>query len=114
MWMNNRLGKRVSDISPKFLPLLQKRDSSSEIFISRLSFYTTQDELKKAFSPFGNIKEARLIMDSSRSRPKGYAFVKYSSEEEAEKAVKSMNGRIYGGRLIFVELKKSEPAEGTS
>jgi len=37
---------------------------------------------------------------------KGFGFVKYSSQAEAEKAVKAMDGRILRGRLIFVEMAK--------
>uniref|UniRef100_A0ACD5WX64 Uncharacterized protein n=1 Tax=Avena sativa TaxID=4498 RepID=A0ACD5WX64_AVESA len=79
---------------------------STEIFVSRLSFYTTEEELKNIFSPFGAIKEARLVRDNQTGRPKGFGFVKYSSEAEAQKAVKAMDGRIIRGRLIFAEIAK--------
>ncbi|KAG0498691.1 hypothetical protein HPP92_003382 [Vanilla planifolia] len=83
-----------------------KRDFCSEIFISRLSFYTTVEELVDKFSAFGTIRDARIIRDPRTNRPKGYSFVKYESEAEAQKAVNAMDGRIFGGRLIFVEIAK--------
>uniref|UniRef100_A0ACD5Y5S3 Uncharacterized protein n=1 Tax=Avena sativa TaxID=4498 RepID=A0ACD5Y5S3_AVESA len=114
---------------------------STEIFVSRLSFYTTDEEFKNTFSPFGAIEEGdlcfsgtissclpqgnwflgnmlsrfsfcilsiivRLMRDNQTGRPKGFGFVKYSSQEAAEKAVKAMDGRIIRGRLIFVETAK--------
>lgn len=79
---------------------------STEIFVSRLSFYTTEEEFKKVFSPFGAIEEARLVRDNQTGRLKGFGFVRYSSEEEAQKAVKAMDGRILRGRLIFAEMAK--------
>ncbi|XP_052159883.1 glycine-rich RNA-binding protein 4, mitochondrial-like isoform X1 [Oryza glaberrima] len=79
---------------------------STEIFVSRLSFYTTEEELKNVFSPFGAVEEARLVRDNQTGRPKGFGFVKYSSQADAEKAVKAMDGRIIRGRLIFVEIAK--------
>ncbi|XP_022843913.1 RNA-binding protein 3-like isoform X2 [Olea europaea var. sylvestris] len=91
------------------------RRISSELFISRLSFYTTVEELKSLFSPFGAVSEviypalilnfhsiswmmtvfnaARLIKDPRTQRPKGFAFVKFASEVNAQNAVKAMNGR---------------------
>uniref|UniRef100_A0A0D9VSK3 RRM domain-containing protein n=1 Tax=Leersia perrieri TaxID=77586 RepID=A0A0D9VSK3_9ORYZ len=71
-----------------------------------LSFYTTEEELRNVFSPCGTIEEVRLVSDNQTGRPKGFGFVKYSSQTEAEKAVKSMDGRILRGRLIFVEIAK--------
>nr|CAB3498430.1 unnamed protein product [Digitaria exilis] len=60
-----------------------------------MSFYTTEDELKDVFSPFGNVQEARLMQDHQTGRMKGFGFVKYSSQAEAEKAVEAMDGRVY-------------------
>ncbi|KAG8096534.1 hypothetical protein GUJ93_ZPchr0013g34618 [Zizania palustris] len=68
---------------------------STEIFVSRLSFYTTEEELQNIFSPFGAVDEARLVRDNQTGRPKGFGFVRYSSQAEAQKAVKAMDGRVY-------------------
>ncbi|KAK7335758.1 hypothetical protein VNO80_27781 [Phaseolus coccineus] len=73
------------------------------VFISGLSFYATQDQLKKLFAPFGLVTSVNLVVDPRTKRPKGFAFVSYKSQIEAEKAMKAMNGRIVDGRLIFVE-----------
>lgn len=81
---------------------------SLRLFVSRLSSYTTNEHLKKLFSPFGKVLEARLVLDSKTQRPKGFGFVTYESEVEAQKALKAMNGRIVDGRLIFVEISKTE------
>ncbi|XP_077216211.1 small RNA-binding protein 11, chloroplastic-like [Tasmannia lanceolata] len=91
--------------------LLFSRNFSTHLFVSRLSFYTTDEELKEAFSPFGKVIEARLVMDQRTLRPKGFGFVTYESEVEAQKAVKAMDGRIINGRLIFVELAKPRAEE---
>ncbi|KAA8543951.1 hypothetical protein F0562_021872 [Nyssa sinensis] len=83
----------------------------SELFVSRLSFYTTTEELKRWFSRFGVVTEARLIKDRRTQRPKGFGFVTFESEVEAQNALKAMNGRIVGGRLIFVEVANAKPRE---
>ncbi|KAI4323578.1 hypothetical protein L6164_023174 [Bauhinia variegata] len=79
----------------------------TRLFISRLSFYTTKDYLRNLFSPFGDVTEARLVIDQKTQRPKGFGYVSYKTEIEAEKAMKAMNGRIIDGRLIFVEPAKT-------
>nr|ABN06003.1 RNA-binding region RNP-1 (RNA recognition motif) [Medicago truncatula] len=66
----------------------------TKLFVSRLSFYTTQQQLESLFSPFGVLTEATLITDQNTQRPKGFGFVSYKSEIEAEKARKALNGRV--------------------
>ncbi|MFQ6638750.1 hypothetical protein Gotur_016002 [Gossypium turneri] len=68
-----------------------------------MSFFTNHQELKTLFAPFGVVKEARLIKDPKTQRPKGFGFVTFETEAEAQKALKAMNGRIVRGRLIFVD-----------
>ncbi|RVW56984.1 Small RNA-binding protein 11, chloroplastic [Vitis vinifera] len=100
-------------------PWFSARRFSSEIFVTRLSGYTTNEELIEMFSPFGVVTQARLIKDPKTQRPKGFGFVKFESEVDAEKALKAMNGRVLSltlyydpqlivrGRLIFVEIAKT-------
>ncbi|KAG7627495.1 RNA-binding domain superfamily [Arabidopsis thaliana x Arabidopsis arenosa] len=80
---------------------------SAQLFVSRLSAYTTDQSLRQLFSPFGQIKEARLIRDSETQRPKGFGFITFDSEDDARKALKSLDGKIVDGRLIFVEVAKN-------
>lgn len=50
---------------------------------------------------------ARLIRDSETQRPKGFGFITFDSEDDARKALKSLDGKIVDGRLIFVEVAKN-------
>ncbi|XP_065867630.1 small RNA-binding protein 11, chloroplastic-like [Euphorbia lathyris] len=84
----------------------------TQLFVSRLSPYTTTQKLEKLFSPFGVVREARLVRDPITRKPKGFGFVTFDSEDEAQKAIKTMDGRIVDGGLIFVEVAKStEPSD---
>ncbi|KAF5446990.1 hypothetical protein F2P56_032580 [Juglans regia] len=83
----------------------------SQLFVSRLSFFTTNEKLKTLFSPFGEVTEARLVKDPRTQRPKGFGFVTFDSEVEAQNALKAMNGKIVDGRLIFVEVAKARRDE---
>ncbi|KAI9126661.1 hypothetical protein K1719_002257 [Acacia pycnantha] len=87
----------------------------TRLFVSRLSFFTTVSHLRNLFSPFGKITEACLVKDPKTQRPKGFAFVSYESEIEAERAMNAMNARIIEGRLIFVEpAKATRPQEDSA
>ncbi|KAK6776891.1 hypothetical protein RDI58_027892 [Solanum bulbocastanum] len=81
-----------------------------QLFVNRLSFYTTSEQLKKLFSPFGVVTEARLVKDPRTQRPKGFGFVTFESEADAQNALNSLNGRIVDGRLIFVEVVETTEA----
>ncbi|XWS53165.1 hypothetical protein CRYUN_Cryun11dG0134300 [Craigia yunnanensis] len=76
----------------------------SQLFINKLSYFTTHHEIKSLFSQFGVVKEARLIRDPKTQRPKGFGFVTFETESEAQKAMKAMNGRFVRGRMMFVEF----------
>ncbi|XP_024155952.1 glycine-rich RNA-binding protein 4, mitochondrial [Rosa chinensis] len=81
---------------------------SSKLFVSRLSSYTTSEALRQMFSPFGDVTEARLVIDRETQRPKGFGFVTYKSEVEAQKALKIMDRRMVNGRLLSVEVAETE------
>ncbi|XP_065880275.1 organelle RRM domain-containing protein 6, chloroplastic-like isoform X2 [Euphorbia lathyris] len=48
-----------------------------------------------------------LVMDKLANRPRGFAFLRYSTQEESLKAVDEMHGKFLDGRVIFVEIAKS-------
>ncbi|KAK9998555.1 hypothetical protein SO802_018158 [Lithocarpus litseifolius] len=91
-------------------PTITSREiqTAVRLVLPGLSSYTTNEHLKRLFSRFGVVTEARLVKDPRTQRPKGFGFVTYESEVEAQKALKAMNGRIVDGRLIFVEVAKTE------
>jgi len=76
------------------------------IYVGNLAFDVTEDELKEAFAPFGEVTEVRLIMDKYSGKSKGFAFIEMPSKEEAEKAIEEMNGKEMNGRAIAVNIAK--------
>ncbi|OVA03530.1 RNA recognition motif domain [Macleaya cordata] len=82
--------------------LLGRRRFSTQLFVSRLSSYTTDEELKALFSPFGEVTKARLIKDGRTQRPKGFGFVTYESDLDAQTALKAMDGRyVLEKQIVF-------------
>ncbi|URE11280.1 hypothetical protein MUK42_04632 [Musa troglodytarum] len=73
--------------------LVSARGIVSKLFVGGLSFYTTEDSLSEAFSRFGQVIEAKIIMDKVSQRSKGFGFVTFASEDEAQKALSEMDGK---------------------
>ncbi|GAB2286941.1 Organelle RRM domain-containing protein 1, chloroplastic [Dionaea muscipula] len=82
---------------------------TKKLFVTGLSFYTSEKTLRAAFEPFGELVEASIIMDKISKRSKGYAFVEYTTEEAASAAWKTMNGKVINGWIIAVGVAKSKP-----
>ncbi|KAL8057335.1 hypothetical protein ABFX02_04G178300 [Erythranthe guttata] len=81
-------------------------NSSIRLFVSGLSFRTTEESLTNAFKNFGDLTEVNLVMDKIANRPRGFAFLAYATEEESKKAIEGMHGKFLDGRVIFVEIAK--------
>ncbi|KAJ0264608.1 Organelle RRM domain-containing protein 1 [Hirschfeldia incana] len=81
---------------------------TKKLFITGLSFYTSEKTLRAAFEGFGELVEVKIIMDKISKRSKGYAFVEYTTEEAASVALKEMNGKIINGWMIVVDVAKTK------
>ncbi|KAL8125873.1 organelle RRM domain-containing protein 2, mitochondrial [Apium graveolens] len=95
--------------TPPHLSILARLNSTlttPKLFISGLSRLTTDEKLKEAFAPFGNLVEAKVIVDRACGRSKGFGFVTYDTIEEAEKAREGMNAKFLDGWVIFVDPAK--------
>ncbi|CAL9765488.1 unnamed protein product [Musa acuminata subsp. burmannicoides] len=67
---------------------------TKRLFVTGLSFYTSEKTLRAAFEGFGELVEVKIIMDKISKRSKGYAFIEYTTEEAASAALKEMNGKV--------------------
>jgi len=88
---------------------------NNRLFVGNLSFNTTENELQDAFSAFGTVTEASLMVDRVTGRPRGFAFVTMATAEDAEKAIENLNGKDLGGRALTVNVarpREERPAGG--
>lgn len=83
----------------------------NKIYVGSLSSCTTGSDLKNAFSEFGTIDEVKLITDMYTGDSKGFAFIKFSTNSSASKALE-MNGKIIKERTIRVSLAKKKESLG--
>ncbi|XP_077236124.1 RNA-binding (RRM/RBD/RNP motifs) family protein [Tasmannia lanceolata] len=82
---------------------------TKRLFVTGLSFYTSEKTLRAAFEGFGELVDVKIIMDKISKRSKGYAFIEYTTEEAASVALKEMNGKIINGWMIVVDVAKTNP-----
>ncbi len=76
------------------------------LYVGNLSYDTTEDTLRTLFSEFGEIESANLITDRYTGRSRGFAFVEMATEEAAQEARSSLNGKVVDGREIKVDQAK--------
>lgn len=77
----------------------------NKLFVGSLPWSVTNDSLKALFEQYGEITEAVVINDRDTGRSKGFGFVTFAKEEDAQKALE-MNGKEVEGRTIVVNAAK--------
>lgn len=75
---------------------------SKKIYVGNLDFGIDNDKLKEIFSEFGEIEEAVVINDKFSGRSKGFGFVTFANDENADKAISEMNEKEVEGRKLRV------------
>jgi len=79
------------------------------IFVAKLNFRTTSEELQTQFEQYGEVSSAKVIFDRETQRSKGFGFVEMPDDEAAEQAIEALNESEFDGRTIVV--KKARPKE---
>ncbi len=72
------------------------------IFVSGLSFKATDNDLKQAFSAYGEVTSAKIITERGTRRSKGYGFVEMPNNTDGNKAISALNGTEHMGRTLNV------------
>ncbi|KAI9638955.1 uncharacterized protein MKK02DRAFT_11042, partial [Dioszegia hungarica] len=80
--------------------------------LGNLSWNTTDDLLHQAFSAYGQVTDCIVMKDRETGRSRGFGFVTYGSQPEAEAAIASMNEQELDGRRVRVNLANARPAGG--
>ena len=80
------------------------------IFVAKLSYGTTGDDLQSLFEQYGDVDSAKVIMDRETGRSKGFGFVEMPNDEEGQSAISELNDSELDGRTIVV--KKANPPGG--
>lgn len=87
--------------------------NNKRLFIGNLPWSVTEEQLQDMFAAIGNLVSCKLIMDKYSGKSKGFAFVEYDDEKDAEKAIKELNEKEVDGRKIIVNVAKPMEERGS-
>lgn len=79
---------------------------STNLFVGNLTFTTTNGDLENLFAEFGAVERAQVITDRDTGRSRGFGFVEMTSDEAANKAISSLDGKNVSGRDLKVNVAK--------
>jgi RNA recognition motif-containing protein len=82
-----------------------KRDVVA-LYVLNINFRSTQNALRERFSEFGKVVGVYIPTDRG-GKSKGFGFVEYATDEEAQAAIQGMNDQVWDGRPLHVELSRS-------
>ena len=80
------------------------------MYVSNLSFHTTDEDLKTLFSQYGGVTSAKVITDRETGRSRGFGFVEMSSDAEAKNAITGLNNKDVEGRAMSVSVAREKPS----
>lgn len=79
------------------------------IFVANLNFKVQNDGLKKLFDAYGEVSSAKVVMDKTTGRSKGFGFVEMPNDAEGKAAISNLNNQEEFGRALVV--KEALPKE---
>lgn len=82
------------------------------IYVGNMSYETTENQLRQAFEGFGEVTKVSLITDRDSGRPKGFAFVEMSKQQEAQAAIAGLHEQEMDGRNLNVNEAKPRESSG--
>ncbi len=84
----------------------------TRLYVGNLSYDTTEGQLLDLFKQAGNVTSCNVIMDRFTNKSRGFAFVEMATQEEANKAVQTLNGKEVDGRPLRVNEARPREERG--
>ena len=87
----------------------------NKLYVGNLPYSMRDDDLQQHFARFGAVVSAKVMVDRETGRSKGFAFVEMGSREDAQGAIRGMNGQSFDGRALTVNEarpREERPAGG--
>jgi len=84
---------------------------SKKIYVGNLPYQADDDSLREVFAAIGEVQSVRIITDET-GRSKGFGFVEMTSDEDADKAISTLNGTSIMGRSIIVNEARPQTSRG--
>jgi len=92
--------------------LLPEEGSNLNIHVGNLAREVTEEELRRAFEPFGQVAAVRIITDRYSGVSKGFGFVEMSDKAEAQAAIEGLNMKELAGRTLDISEARPPRAGG--
>ena len=83
-----------------------------KLYVGNLPYETGEAELQDLFAQAGSVESVTVMRDQATGRARGFAFVEMSTDEEAQKAITTLNGTQVGGRNLTVNEARPKVAGG--
>jgi len=83
-----------------------------KLYVGNLSYNAGEDELRELFSQYGTVESVAVITDRDTGRSKGFAFVEFNNDQEAQAAISALNGREVSGRSLTVSPARPKSEGG--
>src|SRR5436853_7453449 len=80
--------------------------SNSRLFVGNLSYQTVESDLQDYFSQAGVVTSVNLMLDKMTGKSRGFAFVEFGSQEEANKAIEQFHNKDFQGRALTVNIAR--------
>jgi len=82
------------------------RDPYKTLFVARLSYELTEDDLREEFQRFGRIRDVKLILDTATGKSRGYAFIEFERSNDLKDAFQHADGHKLKDRRILVDVER--------
>jgi cold-inducible RNA-binding protein len=83
-----------------------------KLFVGNLSFNTDESRLEELFASVGPVDTVNIVRDQMTGRARGFAFVEMQSEQDAQKAIQTLNDQELDGRKLAVNEARPKPSGG--
>ena len=85
---------------------------TKKLYVGNLSYNMLEEDLKNVFTPIGEVQSVKIITDAATGRSKGFGFVEMANDEDANKAITSLNGTNVMDRAINVSEARPQTDRG--
>jgi cold-inducible RNA-binding protein len=83
-----------------------------KLYVGNIPFGASEEDLKKLFSEVGEVQSVKIVTNSYSGRPRGFGFVEMASQEDAKKAISTLNGKTLMDRALIVNEARPQKKRG--
>jgi cold-inducible RNA-binding protein len=83
-----------------------------KLYVGNIPFGASEEDLKKLFSEVGEVQSVKIVTNSYSGRPRGFGFVEMASQEDAKKAISTLNSKTLMDRALIVNEARPQKKRG--